>query len=303
MGISWGRRPLRDRGPVVRARALFAASAVAAALLASAGPPSLGRAPSIVDADTRQRIQETLDQHVEAIAKRDAFVYQRTLDRRDPLFDRCMRELFDLGDLRVQALRPARVVGLSQVAPSLVRLQVEQRHGVATAYMRRLAVVSFLALQPFNIRRVFFVWYVSPPGPDEVGAERTQTTDEVSLTYWEVDKGLAEPLLGEVVRARDLALVSAPRPASRSLRVRLAPDREYAAASVSCLTTARYDPSADELVLYGYWHDGAGEPSGPMRAVLRDEVRHLLQQRAEARSGGGARTEGGLGLGAGRSLQ
>lgn len=282
MSLSWGRRPGPDRAAVVRAQVALASIAVLAAVAASAGPPLLDRVPSIIEADTRQRIQETLDQHVDALARRDLFVYQRTLDRRNAVFDRCMRELFELGDIRAQALRPERVVGLAQAAPSLVRLQVEQRNGIATHYVRRLAVVSFLTRPPFDIRRVFVVWYLSPPGPEEIRARRTRTADDVTLAYWDIDEPLAAPLLREAVLARDLALARAPGPIAPDLALRLAPDRELSAAtsSFSCLTAGRYDPSSGDVVLYRYWQDVVGAPSERMREIIRHEVLHWLQRRS-----------------------
>lgn len=276
MGLSWGRRPPERHHATGLAQVALALATVLAGVAGSA-VPTLGRPVSIIEADTRRQIQETLDQHVEAIVKRDLFVYQRTIDRRNAAFDRCMRELFDLGDLRVQGLRPERIVGLSPVSPNLVRVRVEQRNGVATVYVRRLAVVSFLALPPFDIRRVFYVWYVSPPDPAEVGERRTRTVDATTLTYWEVDERLSGPLLREAALAREFASAHAPRPLSAGLHVRLAGDRELSAAPRTCLTAGRYDAAPDEVVLYRYWEQGDA-PSERMRRLLRHEVLHWAQR-------------------------
>lgn len=277
MVITWGRRPHQRGEASPAARVVLVAVCLLAVLAATAGPPTLGVTPPITAGDAALRIQETLSQHLDAMDRREPFVYERTLDRRDPAFVGCMRELYALGDERVREMRPFRVTALEQVGPSLARVQVRERDGIAVHYLRRLTVISIYAPPPFDfLRNVFHVWYITPLARGEAGEERRMSQGDVTLTYWAVDQALADALVRETAVARNLAV--AQRPGVRGdVRVRLEPDRGPSAAT--CGRESAYDPAAEEVVLYRYWTDEKGAPAERTRETIRREVSRAVGSR------------------------
>lgn len=185
MGLTWGRRPRGERWRISRARVLLVLFAIVAALVSSTPGPFLVRPASVIDADTPAQIQALLDAHRSAIERGDLFAYERTLDRRSTAFVRCMGEFFELGPARVAELEPGRVLDMRQIGPSsLVRVRVQQRDGVVIQYVRRLLVVRFTALPPFDLRSTFVVWYISPPDDAELAhARRMGFADEAHSCF------------------------------------------------------------------------------------------------------------------------
>lgn len=185
MGLTWGRRPRGERWRISRARVLLVLFAIVAALVSSTPGPFLVRPASFIDADTPAQIQALLDAHRSAIERGDLFAYERTLDRRSTAFVRCMGEFFELGPARVAELEPGRVLDMRQIGPSsLVRVRVQQRDGVVIQYVRRLLVVRFTALPPFDLRSTFVVWYISPPDDAELAhARRMGFADEAHSCF------------------------------------------------------------------------------------------------------------------------
>jgi hypothetical protein len=275
--ISWGRRRLTLHGPTLTGTLALVLASVAAVCASGGLAPTVERPKEdIVAGDARRAIQDTLDQHVDAVARGDAFVWERTLDRRDAGFVRCMRELFELRDAHAQALRPNRVVDLKQVGPALARVQVQERDGIATLYMRRLTIRS-LVVPLFDIWRTFHVWYVTPAARGELGPLRTATQGEVSVTYAEADEALVGPLLREAAAARNAGLSQA-SPARSQVRLRLVPEREHAGPA-TCRVEAQYDRAADEVLLYRYWTDASGAPAARSRAAITEGVLNALRSR------------------------
>lgn len=185
MGLSWGHRPVRDRWRSSGTQALFLLVTILAAGVSSTPGPFVTRPVNIIEAETPAQIQALLDAHRDAVERGDLFAYERTLDRRSTAFVRCMRDLFERGPARVAELEPARVLEIRQLGPStLLRAQVQQRDGVAVQYVRRLLVVRFTALPPFDLRSTFVVWYISPPEEAELTyARRMGFADEAHSCF------------------------------------------------------------------------------------------------------------------------
>lgn len=180
MSLGWGHRPIRDSWRISGAQALFFLIGILAADVSSTPGPFVTRPANIIEADTPAQIQALLDAHRDAVERGDLFAYERTLDRRSTAFVRCMRDLFERGPARVAELEPERVIDVRRLGPStLLRVQVRQRDGVAIQYVRRLLVVRFTALPPFDLRSTFVVWYISPPEEAELGYARRMGFDDV----------------------------------------------------------------------------------------------------------------------------
>lgn len=164
MTLSWGRRPY----PVRTLPVLFVAVVVLTALLAHSDTPYRTAKVSIIEPDTAQHIQGLLNLHALALERQDLFAYERTLDRRDPEFTRCMLEQLDRGDRRLEELSPNRLIEIEQVGRSVVRAYVQQRDGVVMRYFRRLVVINIWTRPPFDLRTSFDVWYLTTPEPGDI---------------------------------------------------------------------------------------------------------------------------------------
>lgn len=233
---------------------------------------------SIIGADTPERIQQLLDQHLSTIERRDLFQYERTQDRQSAAHRSCMRELYEMEEQRVSALRPNRLVELEEAAPgtTLIRAYIQQRDGIATEYLRRATVVNLLSQPPFDIRSVFHVWYLSSPTAAELGGQFITGAGDVTLESWGIDEGAREAIEREL-DALSLEFVSPPIEAPGAspkprLRVRLLPAPEYG--TDGCVNGAAYDPDRHELFLYPQWADAQRSSlSEPSREQLKDAYR------------------------------
>ncbi|MGH2377687.1 MAG: hypothetical protein ACRDGT_04360 [Candidatus Limnocylindria bacterium] len=189
-----------------------------------------------------------------------------------------MRDLFELGPLRAQALHPNEVLSVRQIeTTSLARVEVQQRDGVALQYVRRLQSVRLLAEPPFDIRSAFDAWYLSQPELSEIGDPRTRTFGQVDLTYWEIDDWVSDLMGEQIAASREFAELRAPVPIDADLSARLVPRRDLSLAGTTCLATGRYERSVGEIVVFRYTLDPSGRLSAGSREALRHEALHWVQ--------------------------
>ncbi len=230
---------------------------------------------SIIDADTPANIQALFDQHLRTLERRDLFQYERTLDRQNPAHTRCLSEQYAEGEERVSELRPNRLIQLEETRPdtTLVRAYIERRDGIAVEYVRRAQVVNLLTLPPFDLRSVFFVWYLGSPTQDELGGVRITTAGDGTLESWAIDGAGSETVRREL-EALSNEFVSPPLEAPQAsppppLRVRLLPAPEYG--PTGCVNGVVWDPDRSEILLYPQWADTERSAlSERSRAQLRD---------------------------------
>jgi hypothetical protein len=268
--LSWGRRSLER--PRSRWRSILIAAAVVVGVCASVDG-FVHR--SIIDADTPAVIQGLLDQHLRTLEQRNLFHYERTLDRQNPAHTRCLQERYADGILRMSELRPNRLIQLEETGSdtTLVRAYVQRRDGIAVEYVRRAQVVNLLTLPPFDLRSVFFVWYLGSPTQAELGGQVITMAGVATLESWAIDQEAAETIKREL-EALSLEFVSPPIEAPRAttppgLRVRLLPAPEYG--RTGCVNGVVWDPDRSEILAYPQWA-GAGRSalSESSRAQLRD---------------------------------
>jgi hypothetical protein len=274
VSLSWGRRSAAGPGPT---RAVFFATVTLVAILA--GSDADGSWPSVIEPRAPEQIQALLDRHLESIERRDLAEYSHTVDGRSTAFYFCMREFFDLGDLRAQALRPNRLRSLEQVSPSLARGFVEQRDGIVVQYFRRSSVNAW-SLSAFAAAGAR--WSFSQPDPAELGERRTRTIDGVTLTYWQIDEHMSELLAREAALARDSATryLSSTEAQRADLDVVLLPRRELTDTRRTCLGAGWYDQSSNDVLVYRYsFRDRGGDLSDRTKQMIRHEALHWAQWR------------------------
>jgi hypothetical protein len=230
---------------------------------------------SIIDADTPASIQALLDQHLRTLEQRNLFHYERTLDRQNPAHTRCLSERYAEEEKRVSELRPNRLVQLEETSrdTTLVRAYVQRRDGIATEYLRRAQVVNMLTLPPFDLRSVFFVWYLGSPTQDELGGQFIVTAGEATLEYWAIDQPAADTIKREFEaisnELRSPPLESPQASPPPPLRVRLLPAPEYG--TTGCVKGVVWDPDRSQILLYPQWADADRSAlSERSRAELRD---------------------------------
>jgi hypothetical protein len=281
--LSWGRRTTEDQPPDARVRSAFVAVLVVSALVA--GVDGFVHR-SVIEADTPERIQQLLDQHLSTIERRDLFQYERTQDRQSAAHRSCKRELYEMGEERASAIRPNRLIGVEEAAAgtTLVRAYIQQRDGIATEYIRRATVVNLLSLPPFDIRDVFHVWYLSSPSQAELGGQVITGAGDGTLESWGVDaaglgavKRELETLSAEFVHPPIEAPGATARP---PLRVRLLPAPEFG--PNGCVNGAVYDRQTGEILLYPRWADAE---RSSLSEWTRIELRHAYRLWDRTRAG------------------
>ena len=267
--LSWGRNPA-DR-PRSRWRSFLIAVGVVVGVVASVDG-FVHR--SIIDADTPAVIQGLLDQHLRTLERRDQFQYERTLERQNPAHTRCLQERYADGIKRMSELRPNRLVALDETSrdTTLVRGYVERLDGIAVEYLRRAQIVNMLTLPPFDLRSIFFVWYLGSPTQAELGGQRITTAGDATFESWDIDDGAREAVESEL-EALYLEFVSPPLETAQAsppppLRIKLLPAPEYG--STGCVNGVVWDADRSEILLYPQWADAE-------RSALSERSREQLR--------------------------